>query len=142
MCCSKNPLKAGTCGSTALHCNPTNCDSAFGMCYGVDDCLWAGNSKKTCRAGDCCSIYGKCGNTEAYCGRDCDVQLSCGNRCNGGLTTTSVGLYPEQFGTCQSTACSPEGAPCSIKGWCCSGLRCVADPDKSTAKFIAKKCVQ
>lgn len=142
MCCSKNPKFSGQCGTTALHCNPTNCDSAFGKCYGVDECLWAGNSKKVCKAGDCCGSSGKCGTTEAFCGKNCNVQLSCGTRCNGGLTTTAVGLKPELFGTCRTSSCGPEGTPCTVTGWCCDGLRCMSDPDNSSPTYKAKKCVK
>lgn len=140
-CCSKYSKLSGQCGTKDLHCGPANCDPLYGSCPGVEECMWIGNSKKLCRAGECCSSSGKCGTSEAFCGKNCNALLSCGS-CRGGLTTTAGGLMPDKFGTCRTTTCSAEGEPCTIRGWCCDGLKCVADSANSTPTYKAKKCVK
>ncbi|EXK77175.1 hypothetical protein FOQG_18110 [Fusarium oxysporum f. sp. raphani 54005] len=77
-CCSYN----GFCGSTSGYCDG-GCQSDFGKCntWKADSALIVSDNglcgdkyHQTCkgsRYGDCCSKYGSCGKTDAYCGSGC-----------------------------------------------------------------------
>lgn len=142
MCCGKdtNLVYRGECGTKHGHCGEAFCDPAFGKCYSGSICLWVGSSKKYCsKLTDCCDIHERCGTTEAFCGKDCNIPLEYRM---GGPTQTAGGLLWDNYGPCRSTTCGPEGTPCTVRGWCCAGLSCVADPENSSATYKAKKCVK
>ncbi|KAK4197626.1 family 18 putative glycoside hydrolase [Triangularia verruculosa] len=78
-CCSEY----GYCGDTSAHCG-AGCQSAFGICFPSGPpvskdglCGQASDpSGATCEGsefGDCCSEYGFCGATNAYCGTGCQA---------------------------------------------------------------------
>ncbi|CAK9229720.1 unnamed protein product [Sphagnum troendelagicum] len=65
-----------------------------------------------CAGGDCCSQYGYCGCTDAYCGSGCQSQ--CGS-CGGGGGS----------GECSSSNPCPGGECCSQFGYCgCTDAYC------------------
>jgi hypothetical protein len=79
-CCSQY----GYCGNTAAHCG-AGCQTGFGSCDALagppvsTDGTCSSNSSPqgaTCAGsafGDCCSEYGYCGGTNAYCGTGCQA---------------------------------------------------------------------
>lgn len=77
-CCSKD----GTCGASSRHCGD-GCQSDFGICTSMkysnatsQDGTCGGSSMgfhcKGSVFGECCSQYGYCGNSSAYCDDGCD----------------------------------------------------------------------
>jgi len=89
LCCSKY----GYCGSSEAHCG-SGCQSEFGICYNntptttttkktsttratstVKDRCGASYGGACANASLCCSKYGYCGNTEAYCGKGCQSEF-------------------------------------------------------------------
>jgi hypothetical protein len=70
------------------------------------------SSSNPCPGGDCCSQYGYCGCTDAYCGSGCQSQ--CGS-CGGGGGS----------GECSSSNPCPGGNCCSQYGYCgCTDAYC------------------
>ncbi|KAF4982655.1 hypothetical protein FZEAL_1762 [Fusarium zealandicum] len=77
-----SPTAASFCGSTSGYCDG-GCQAGFGKCNtwkasdGLivsDNGLCGDKYKQTCkgsRYGSCCSKYGNCGKTDAYCGSGC-----------------------------------------------------------------------
>lgn len=60
-------------GNTSEYCSTTQCDPAYGRCGGeltTNGYCGANANGALCGSnfGDCCSQYGACGNTTAYCG--------------------------------------------------------------------------
>jgi len=95
-CCSRY----GWCGNTPLHCNVSEgCQNKFGKCDGTptttadDDTTTTSSSSPTsndevytetgkcgpndgkCRPGQCCSKYGWCGTSKAYCDVGCQKEF-------------------------------------------------------------------
>lgn len=73
---------SGECGSGTAYCSPENCDPEHGNCGGSSlpvstDGTCSSNSDPvgaTCAGsgfGDCCSEWGYCGDTNAFCGTGC-----------------------------------------------------------------------
>ncbi|XP_042468806.1 basic endochitinase-like [Zingiber officinale] len=59
-----------------------------------------------CSGGLCCSQYGYCGSSSAYCGTGCQSQCGSGAQCGSqaGGTLCSGGLCCSQYGYCGSTS--------------------------------------
>ncbi|KAF2091635.1 carbohydrate-binding module family 18 protein, partial [Saccharata proteae CBS 121410] len=74
-CCSKD----GICGATAEYCG-ADCQLGFGICENTRgtpsmDGTCGGSLGYTCEGskfGDCCSQYGFCGPSSAYCEAGCN----------------------------------------------------------------------
>jgi len=84
-CCSKY----GYCGRTENYCG-SGCQNEYGVCElikitNISAKGKCGTSYGPCPKGQCCSKYGYCGISEAYCGAGC--QLEFGN-CKEEITTT------------------------------------------------------
>src|SRR5690606_19145290 len=93
------------CGKTKDYCE-TGCQSAFGSCTGSSspsvplplpeapikvstDATCGGTKGYTCVGsgfGDCCSEWGYCGITNAYCGNGCQSKFG---RCRDGQSSSS-----------------------------------------------------
>lgn len=98
-CCSS----AGWCGNTADHCGTgcvSGCTSTTPPPTGTgtpttDGTCGRDNGGKTCvgwSTGECCSMYGWCGNTDSHCGAGCQS-----GPCNGGAGTPSPSPSPAPF---------------------------------------------
>jgi hypothetical protein len=59
------------------------------------------NNGETCNANyHCCSIYGSCGYTDAYCGKDCDPLFSFNGKC---------GEYPNPYPSISASSSTATG---------------------------------
>lgn len=120
-------------------------DNTCGMVIGAGE-PGNGYSCTSSNAGPCCSQYGYCGSTDAYCGQGC--QIAYGLSCNGVSTTTTTS--PTTTATTTTTAptststlpvstdgrCGPNvqkqcpsGQCCSPEGWCGTTTDYCAAPD-------------
>ncbi|KAI5460213.1 hypothetical protein BGZ63DRAFT_389732 [Mariannaea sp. PMI_226] len=91
-----------------------------------------GSTGYTCKGskfGDCCSFYGYCGSTTAYCGTGCDVDFGvCTGSSSTNITDTTNGLCGATYkSTCKNygskTCCSEFGYCGSTSAYCGSGCQ-------------------
>jgi len=146
-CCSKY----GYCGLTNAYCG-TGCQSEFGRCndshvttttttttpktqptnegkISTDGKCGANNGNTICPNNQCCSKYGYCGDTDAYCGSGCQTNFG---RCSASqvtskTTTTTPKTQPTNEGKISTdgkcgpnngnTIC-PNNECCSKYGYC------------------------
>ena len=112
-CCSSS----GTCGTTSAYCDPNNgCQSGYGSCSpptGQCGSIASGGNLAGCPMGQCCSSFGYCGTTSAYCDVINGCQSSYGS-CNSAPTAA-----PTSSGRCGDPMTGGTGAHCPA-GQCCS----------------------
>lgn len=109
LCCSQY----GWCGTTSAYCG-TGCQPSFGACTPPSSppptstngrCGPSFNLK--CPTGQCCSQYGYCGTTSAYCGSGCQPLYG---SCTSGTPTTTSTPSPTPTTTIKViTRCSQSG---------------------------------
>ncbi|KAL8300719.1 hypothetical protein RB593_010184 [Gaeumannomyces tritici] len=132
-CCSPY----GYCGRTAAFCG-AGCDPKFGTCDDAEakvsnDGTCGGLTRSgstasgsTCKGsafGKCCSEYGFCGDSDAFCGAGCQAGFgSCSSAAGSGSGTTDVKATRD--GSCGNgnggTTCAGAGfgSCCSAYGYC------------------------
>ncbi|ORX42973.1 glycoside hydrolase/deacetylase [Piromyces finnis] len=116
-CCSKY----GYCGTTSAYCD-AGCQSGFGKCNSSSTTTTTTSSDgrcgtgygTKCPSGQCCSKYGHCGTTSAYCDAGCQSGFG---KCNSSSTTTTTTSSDGRCGTGYGTKC-PSGQCCSKYGYC------------------------
>jgi hypothetical protein len=132
-CCSKY----GWCGLTEDFCEPNSCQPDYGVCWYKQRSKTSitsvsgrcGYHYGSCPDGLCCSKYGWCGSTDAYCDADkCQVDYgSCKNfsnkfddtvirddgRCGKGVGRCGHGTCCSKYGWCGNTA-----AYCKVDSGC------------------------
>ncbi len=118
-CCSKY----GWCGKTDDYCSSSKgCQSEFGDCNGTSSIPITtsvdgkcGEDYGTCPSGQCCSKYGWCGKTDAYCSEGCQSKFG---DCRGTITTvteTTITISePSVIEKCG------QGIDSCSSGYCCS----------------------
>ncbi|MDR3739319.1 MAG: hypothetical protein P4L40_09900, partial [Terracidiphilus sp.] len=143
-CCSQ----WGFCGATSDYCSlDQNCQASYGSCWTVDQAVDVAPAQPAepailtecgptgggaaCEDGACCSPYGWCGTTEAYCAPD-NCQSGYGLCWDSNIAPVAAALapvkpYEESYecGAVNGASC-PTGC-CSLFGWCgTSNLFCDA----------------
>ncbi|OJD30305.1 extracellular dihydrogeodin oxidase laccase [Diplodia corticola] len=130
-CCSKD----GFCGATFDACG-AGCQLDFGLCEKTEGTVSQDGTcgdalGYTCEGsifGDCCSQYGFCGQTNAYCGEGCRSDLGkCGAaleeraaassslRATGAAASSSVRAQPSSQPTNNSQSSGQGGGACAAK---------------------------
>ncbi|KAH6702152.1 hypothetical protein BKA61DRAFT_435555, partial [Leptodontidium sp. MPI-SDFR-AT-0119] len=116
-CCSAK----GNCGSSDFHCAvKRECQLGFGTCNAVSTdgkCGAASATPASCFGstfGECCSVKGNCGGSDAFCGVDNLCQLGFGV-CNPKSTDGKCGAASSVNASCKG---STFGSCCSVKGNC------------------------
>lgn len=120
------------CGSSANHCS-TGCQSNFGTCNVVPvakvstDGSCGGSSGFTCQGssfGNCCSKYGFCGRTTAYCDSGCNSSFgTCGNVVAISSSRVSSSSAPSSSPSASQTISTNGRCGASFGGLTCVGSR-------------------
>ncbi|KAH6720298.1 hypothetical protein BKA61DRAFT_594595 [Leptodontidium sp. MPI-SDFR-AT-0119] len=116
-CCSVK----GNCGDSAAFCAVANlCQPMFGTCSPTSTdgkCGAASSSKASCSGstfGNCCSVKGNCGGSDAFCATN--------NLCQPNFGTCYPTSLDGKCGSASSTSASCSGSTfgkcCSVKGNC------------------------
>ncbi|KAF2793366.1 carbohydrate-binding module family 18 protein, partial [Melanomma pulvis-pyrius CBS 109.77] len=120
-CCSQYHY----CGSTSAYCG-TGCQSRYGNCGSSTpatpakistDATCGGTKGFTCLKsafGNCCSQYGYCGKTNAYCGTGCNAKFG---TCNGSPAVSTTARCGKGFTAFTCTG-SKYGDCCSQYSYC------------------------
>ncbi|XP_055806191.1 chitin-binding lectin 1-like [Solanum dulcamara] len=112
-CCSL----CGWCGTTIAYCAPENCQS---QCVKPSPppppsaylrCGRQAGGRKCIKPGECCSLFGWCGTTIAYCAPE-----NCQSQCVKPSPPPSA--YPRCGRQGGGGKCIKTGECCSIYGWC------------------------
>ncbi|KAH7383774.1 hypothetical protein BKA66DRAFT_549232, partial [Pyrenochaeta sp. MPI-SDFR-AT-0127] len=127
-CCSQY----GWCGNADTYCG-SGCQPGFGNCKdttlspppatapvgtSTHKC-GPNNNGRICASGYCCSQYGYCGKTDAYCSTGC--QSSFGS-CTGGSSPPVAGQSSTLLSSTRSATASAPSAPVSNNGRCGSSF--------------------
>jgi hypothetical protein len=100
-CCSAD----NKCGSGADFCEVSNgCQSTYGVCAGPKSCGAVNGA--SCGVGECCSKYGFCGNSTAYCDVGCQSAYGeCKLTPPPGICGSTI-LYGEVWGSAGNCLCN------------------------------------
>ena len=92
-----------------------------------DSTCGVGTTYQCAKSGECCSQYGWCGTTSAYCSSGCQSGYGiCSSDTSSASAAPTIGQYPPSLqnspdstcGTFTNYKCAKSGECCSQYGWC------------------------